>query len=236
LKTSVSKVRVRKEGKFWFKLAVFLKVVVPNCLTMDEGTVIEWLSNLGENYTAYAELFSREQVNGETLLKLTKADLEELGVHPVHYMNIMLELEKLKKGKPFLFSPWGAEDVVNWLEENGLVGAQCNTMNNVFNISGDLLCLMTRENLVRDLKLSEDSAQSLIDLREEHLLDRTCFGVILAEGEEVDNHAYELLRGGRITSSLLLKEHTTYNEQKLLTELTPELLKKLRTFAKTVYV
>jgi len=223
------------EGYSWEKLMPKSKRprLEPESMWWDEGTVIDWLRDLGESYTAYAELFSREQVDGETLLKLTKADLEELGMHPLHYLNILIELEKLKTGKTYLFSEWGCEDMVNRLQQNGFTSVDCTTMKN-HNISGDLLCLMTRDNLVRDLRLSEDTAQTLMDLREEHLLDRTCFGLILVEGEEVSSNVYKLLRDGRITSSLLLKEHTTYNEQKLLTELTSELLQKLRTYSKTV--
>lgn len=233
--TSKWKHDLKIEGYLWEKLMPRSKRprLEPESMGWDEGTVIEWLRNLGESYTAYAEVFRGEQVDGETLLKLTKGDLEELGVNPLHYLNILIELEKLRTGKPYLFSAWGCEDVTNWLQQNGLAYADFAPIKN-HNISGDLLCLMARDNLVHDLRLSEENAQTLIDLREEHLLDRTCFGLILGEGEQVNTNVYELLRGGHITSSILQKEHTTYNEQKLLTELTPELLQKLKTYAKTV--
>jgi len=225
----------RTEGYLWEKLMPKIKRarLQPESMGWDASTVIEWLCNLGESYTAYAEVFRREQVDGEMLLKITQRDLEELGVLPLHCLHILIELEKLKTGKPYLFSAWGCEDVIDWLQQNGLANADFATIKKN-NICGDLLCLMARNNLVSDLRLSEDNAQTLIDLREEYLLDRTCFGLILTEGEQVTSNVYELLRGGRITSPLLQKEHNTFTEQKLLTELTPELLQKLRTYVKTV--
>lgn len=194
--------------------------------------VAEWLSELGEEYDRYAELFKREDVDGTVLLELTIQDFQEMGIAPLHYLKIIIELQKLQTGRSYLLLPWSPDEVIRWLENYQLNDNPDEIKTQ--KVNGDLLCVLTKDALTADLKFTELTAQKIVELRKELKLERCCFGMVLAE-KEIEERVYELFRKGRVTTSLLLKEEAffTPEEKSYIKDIPPTLLKKLREFSRT---
>jgi len=192
-----------------------------------EEEVFKWLSNLGVDYESYAKLFKSAKIGGDELAEFSREDLEELGIPTLHRLNIALELERLRIGIPQLLLPWTPEEVIDWLKINGLefnfdlVRSQ--------NISGDLFSILTKASLIDDLKFTETTAQKLVDLRRNQMIDRCFFGSIIGK-EYVDRRLYELIRKGIVDYELFMKDYQvlTKVEHSLLDSISPDFIKEFK--------
>jgi len=212
-------------------LSIYRPGNICDCTKWDEGRVFEWCSSIGAEYVAYAELFKNANIDGNLLLEFSMIDFQELGIRPLHSLNILLELEKVRTNKSYLILPWSPVEVIEWLEVNDVT---CNTeLVKSENMNGDLLCIVSKEILMVDLNFSEASAQKLIEHREKQMIDRPCFRFLLGR-KFIDRRVYELVRNGRVSFNLLLKDSDalTKVEEIILSGISPEFLKELREFAK----
>jgi len=197
----------------------------------DEKCFFASLRDLGGDYISYGKLFAAQNVEDETLFEFSKNDLAELGISGLHSLGILLEIEKVKKCETHFLLPWSSNEVTEWIEKHDLL---CDIQFvRSQNLNGDLLCMLTKDMLQKDLNFSEATANKFIDLRQELKMERCCFGLLLGRSS-IDSIMYEHVRTGRISFGILLKDIKLLNktEQTILDSISPKFQIEFRDFAK----